>query len=97
MDDRAPKELARRLVDVVSLPQSDIARVLRVAPRTLQRWVSESDPAVPSRDNQARLRAVAGIVSHLWQSFTGPGTFRWVERRIRSSRSASRPATESSL
>ncbi len=60
--------------------RSDIASDLRVAPRTLQRWLSPTDSAVPTGDDEARLRVVARIVGHLRHSFTGPGTFRWLER-----------------
>jgi uncharacterized protein (DUF2384 family) len=79
-DDRGPKELLFWLVETISVPQGDIARVVGVSRRTLQRWLSSADSAVPAGNNEARLRVVARIVNHLRHSFTGPGTLRWLER-----------------
>jgi len=78
--DEHPKDLVRWLVDVVSLPQGEIARAFGVAPRTLQRWLSESDPSAPTGADETRVRILARLVGHLRHSFTGPGTFRWLER-----------------
>jgi putative toxin-antitoxin system antitoxin component (TIGR02293 family) len=78
--DRDPKELVRWLADTTSVSQHDLAEVLEVAPRTLQRWLSASDTAAPSGDDEMRVNVVSRIVSHLRHSFTGPGTVRWLQR-----------------
>lgn len=78
--DRDPKELVRWLADTTSVSQQELAEVLQVAPRTLQRWLSSSDKAAPSGDDEMRISVVARIVNHLRHSFTGPGTVRWLQR-----------------
>ena len=71
--DQSAKAVARWLADTVSVPQAEIARILDVSPRTFQRWLSETDTAAPTGDDEMRLRIVARLVSHLRHSFTGPG------------------------
>jgi len=78
--DRDPRAIARWLVDTVAVPQPQIATVLGVAPRTLQRWVSASGTSAPSGEELARLSMVAAAVAHLRHSFTGPGALRWFDR-----------------
>ncbi|GIU84518.1 MAG: hypothetical protein KatS3mg008_1293 [Acidimicrobiales bacterium] len=78
--DRPAKELAQWLVEVTSVPQSDLAEVLRVPPRKFQRWVSRTNKAAPKGEDEMRLRVVAKIVNHLRHAFTGPGTIRWLRR-----------------
>lgn len=79
-DTRPVKEVARWLVQQVSVPQSQLADLLLISSRTLQRWVSTTDPAAPEDDDEARLRAVAQVTSHLRHVFTAPGVIRWFER-----------------
>ena len=55
------------------------AELLRVSPRTYQRWISERDSAQPSSDDERRLRVVARIVNQLRHSLTGPGVVDWFE------------------
>jgi uncharacterized protein (DUF2384 family) len=79
-DDRPIKQLLQWLVGTLSTPQTQVAELLEVHPRSLQRWLSQSDTAVPSGDDEARARVVARIVNHLRHSFTGPGALRWFQR-----------------
>lgn len=79
-DTRPAKQVARWLVERVTVPQPQLAGLLGVSPRTLQRWLSASDPAGPDGDDEVRLRAVARVASHLQFVFTGPGVLRWFER-----------------
>lgn len=78
--DRDPREMLRWLVEVVGAPQGEIAELLRVAPRSLQRWLSEKDRSAPTGDDLARVSVVTAIVAHLRHSFTGPGTLHWFTR-----------------
>lgn len=79
-DGRPAKHVARWLAEHVTVSQAQLATLLGVSPRTLQRWLSETDPASPEADDEVRLRAVAQVVSHLRHVFTGPGVVRWFER-----------------
>lgn len=78
--DRNPREIARWLVEVTGAPQTEIADLLKVAPRSLQRWLSDKERSAPSGDDLARLSVVAAIVAQLRHSFTGPGTLHWFTR-----------------
>jgi putative toxin-antitoxin system antitoxin component (TIGR02293 family) len=79
-DTRSAKEVTRWLGAQVTVPQAQLAALLGVSPRTLQRWLSDSDPAGPDGYDEARLRAVARVTSHLRHVFTAPGVVRWFER-----------------
>lgn len=79
-DTRPAKEVARWLAAQVNISQAQLAALLQVSPRTFQRWLSESDPAAPDGDDEARLRTVARVTSHLRHVFTSPGVVRWFER-----------------
>jgi uncharacterized protein (DUF2384 family) len=78
--DRPLAPTLRWLVTTVAAPQADLADLFGVSPRTLQRWLSESDPTGPSGDDAMRVRLVARVVAQLRHSFTGPGTLRWFLR-----------------
>lgn len=78
--DRDSKELLRWLATTTSVPQAELAEVLGVGTRTLQRWLSDSDAAEPAGDDDMRLRVVARLVNHLRHSFTGHGAIRWLQR-----------------
>lgn len=77
---RSSKEVAKWLAHSISVPQTQLADLLQVSPRTLQRWLSDTDTAHPEGDDEARVRAIAHIASHLRHVFTGPGVVRWFER-----------------
>lgn len=79
-EQRPAKDLARWLATTVDVPQARLAELLRVSPRTFQRWVSESDAAAPQSDEARRVRLVANLVSHLRHALTGAGTIEWFEQ-----------------
>lgn len=78
--DRPAKEIARWLVEVSKVPQHQLAELLGVAPRTFQRWVSASESAAPSGEDEIRLRTLARTVDQLRWSMTPPGVVRWLKR-----------------
>ena len=68
------------LVSMVNVPQDDLAAVLGVVPRTLQRWLVPGAKG-PSGDDEARVRVVAQLVNQLRHSFTAPGVMKWFWRK----------------
>ncbi len=78
-DDRPPQQVAAWLVEATDVPQTDLARVLDVAPKTLHRWVIGD--STPGADEVARLRVVARIVANLRHAYTGPGAVAWFEHQ----------------
>lgn len=78
-DDRPAQHVATWLVQATDVAQTDLARVLDVAPKTLHRWVSGD--STPGADEVARLRVVARIVANLRHAYTGPGAIAWFERK----------------
>lgn len=71
-------EVIRFVVDTARVPQREIAPLMGVHLRTLQRWISGE--ARPDGDDEARVRLVARTFSHLRHVFTGPGAVRWFSR-----------------
>jgi len=78
-EDRPPKQLVRWLGEVLDVPQARVAQLLNVSPRTLQRWVSESDESAPGGEEARRVRIVANLVSHLRHALTGAGVLDWFQ------------------
>lgn len=78
--DRPAKEIARWLVEALDAPQARIAKLFPISPRTLQRWISESDPVSPEGNDARRLRVIAAVVNHLRHSLTGPGVLAWFDQ-----------------
>lgn len=76
---RPAKALAQWLTATVDVPQSKLAELLGVSPRTFQRWVSESDPIEPRGDEARRVRVVVNLVSHLRHALTASGTIDWFQ------------------
>lgn len=74
------KEIARWVVGVAGVPQQDVAEVIGVAPRTVQRWVSATDTTRPSGAEEVRLRTVARAVDQLRWSMTPAGVVLWLRR-----------------
>jgi uncharacterized protein (DUF2384 family) len=79
-EDRPVKQLVRWLTDVIDAPQTRLAALFGVSPRTFQRWVSESDASEPVGEDARRVRVVANLVGHLRHSLTGQGALDWLER-----------------
>lgn len=79
-EDQPIKEVARWLVEILDVPQADIADALSVNPRTFQRWISTTDPAEPRDEEALKIRVLARIAQNLRHSFSGPGVLAWLER-----------------
>jgi hypothetical protein len=79
-DERSGKELARWLVESVHVPQLQLAELLDVDRRTLQRWISTKEPAAPAGEDERRLRVVARVVNQLRYALTPAGVIGWFER-----------------
>lgn len=77
--DTPVRDVLARTVETVPVPQKDLAELLGVSTRQLQRWLSPDGP-VPAGDDEARVRVVAQLVSQLRHSFTGPGVLAWFHR-----------------
>jgi hypothetical protein len=75
--DRSPKEVVRWLVDHSDVSQRELAELVRVAPRTFQRWASTSEPAAPGEEQAARIRVVAAALVGLRHVLTPSGAIRW--------------------
>ncbi len=81
VDDGAPvRDVLIKTAHVVGVPQKELAELLGVSVRQLQRWLAPDGPD-PSGDDAARIRAVGNIVNQLRHSFTGPGVMAWFDRQ----------------
>jgi hypothetical protein len=69
----------RNLMGMVNLAPADLAVVLDVSTRELQRWLAP-DARGPSGDDESRVRVVAQLVNQLRHSFTGTAVMKWFER-----------------
>jgi hypothetical protein len=70
----------RQLVSVLNVPQRDVAELLGIAPRTLQRWLAPG-AIVPAGAEESRVRLVAQLVNQLRHSFTPTGIVAWFKRK----------------
>lgn len=73
-------EVLRNLVTTLNVPQRDVAELLGIAPRTLQRWLGHG-ASVPSGEEESRVRLVAQLVNQLRHSFTPTGIVAWFKRK----------------
>jgi hypothetical protein len=78
MGDQQPKELVRWLEKTIDVPQRELASVLGVDLRKLQRWLHDSPK--PEGDDALRVQVVARIVNELRHSLTAVGVLRWFDR-----------------
>lgn len=78
--ERSAKAVVQWLAGVARVPQRDLADVLGVSERTLQRWLSSTAPNAPEGDDERRVRTVAQIINHLRHSLTGVGALQWFSR-----------------
>ena len=74
------RSVLRELVAMLGVPQAELAGLLAVSTRQLQRWLAEDGP-VPSGDDEHRVRAVAAVAGQLRHVLTGPGVAAWFTRR----------------
>jgi hypothetical protein len=72
-------DVLHNLVEVLQVPQRDIAGLLGITPRSLGRWL-EPGWSGPSRGREDRLRLVAQLVNQLRHSLTPDGVVRWFYR-----------------
>jgi transcriptional regulator with XRE-family HTH domain len=80
-DDGAPvRDVLIKTADALDVPQKELAELLGVSVRQLQRWLAPAG-FEPSGDDAARIRAVGNVVNQLRHSFTGPGVMAWFDRR----------------
>lgn len=78
-DGASTREVLARTADAVDVPQKELAELLGVSVRKLQRWLTPGGNE-PSGDDAARIRAVGNIVNQLRHAFTGPGVMAWFDR-----------------
>ncbi|MGV9796496.1 hypothetical protein ACWDTP_00395 [Mycobacterium sp. NPDC003449] len=78
-DGASVRDVLARTADAVDVPQKELADLLGVSVRKLQRWLSPDGPEPSGRD-AARIRTVGNIVSQLRHAFTGPGVMAWFTR-----------------
>jgi hypothetical protein len=76
-ENRSAKQVAQWLVGVVDVPQREVAELLGVDLRKLQRWISNATVMQPESDDARRVRTVARIVNQLRHSLSGPGVIAW--------------------
>lgn len=81
VSEHAPaKEVARWLVNELTVPQAAVAKVLGVQLRTFQRWVSTTDSTRPQQSEERKLRTVAKTTNNLQHALSGPGIIAWFSR-----------------
>lgn len=73
------REVLVELSRSVNVPQKDLAGLLGVSTRQLQRWLAP-DGSVPGAADEARIRIVAQLGNHLRHVFTPPGVPAWFRR-----------------
>lgn len=75
------REVLATLVSTLRLPQAELARLLGISTRQLQRWLASEDGASPSGHEEARVRMVAQLVNQLRHVYTAQGVPAWFEHR----------------
>jgi hypothetical protein len=73
-------QVLHQLVTTLNVPQRDVAELLGIAPRTLQRWLAPG-ASVPAGEEESRVRLVAQLVNQLRHSFTPTGILAWFQRQ----------------
>lgn len=76
--DRDANAVARWLVDTAGLAARQVASLIGVHERTVQRWAAEPAQSTPSGDDERRLRGVAHVVAQLRHTLTAPGVLAWM-------------------
>jgi hypothetical protein len=80
-DERTGRELARWLKQRTGASNKELAAVLRISDRKLERWFSGASE--PAGEDEVRLRLAARIVNQLQHGMTGYGALRWLNRPFR--------------
>jgi uncharacterized protein (DUF2384 family) len=78
--DQPTKQVARWIVDITGVSQHELANLVGVGTRTLQRWLSDTEAAAPSGDEEIRMRTLARTIDQLRWSMTPVGVVRWLQR-----------------
>ncbi|MDA8038091.1 MAG: hypothetical protein M0Z69_02825 [Actinomycetota bacterium] len=73
-------EVLGTLVATLRAPQPELARLLGISTRQLQRWLA-GNGAAPSCHEEARVRMVAQLVNQLRHVYTAQGVPAWFEYR----------------
>ena len=71
-------EVLATLVATLRVPQPELAHLLGISTRQLQRWLP-GDGALPSGHEEARVRMVAQLVNQLRHVYTAQGVPAWFE------------------
>jgi DNA-binding transcriptional regulator YiaG len=77
-DERSPKQLVSWLSEILPVSQRELAAILGVNARKLQRWLHGANE--PEGDDALRVTVVARIVNQLRHSLTPVGVLRWFDR-----------------
>jgi uncharacterized protein (DUF2384 family) len=80
-EDRPVGEVLESLVQMLRIPQSELAHLLGVSHRQLQRYLAQ-DGATPGPAEEARIRMVAQLANQLRHVFTAPGVPAWFEHPL---------------
>lgn len=78
-DDVPVKDVLARLVAILAAPQAEVAELLGVSARQLQRWLHPDGPQ-PDGADAARVRVASQVADQLRHVFTGPGVLLWFRR-----------------
>lgn len=76
--DRDVNAVARWLVETAGLAARQVAPLVGVHERTLQRWAAEPPQSRPSGEDERKLRSVAHVVAQLRHVLTAPGVLAWM-------------------
>ena len=71
-------DVLQNLVATLRVPQPELARLLGISTRQLQRWLAGSG-ATPSGHEEARIRMVAQLVAQLRHVYTAQGVPAWFD------------------
>jgi uncharacterized protein (DUF2384 family) len=71
-------EVLDALVATLRVPQAELARLLGISTRQLQRWLAH-DGALASGNEEARIRMVAQLVNQLRHVYTAQGVPTWFD------------------
>jgi hypothetical protein len=76
--ERDANAVAHWLVDTIGLAARQVAPLIGVHERTLQRWAAEPPQSAPSGKDERKLRSVAQVVAQLRHALTAPGVLAWM-------------------
>ncbi|HWE68515.1 MAG TPA: hypothetical protein VG298_17880 [Acidimicrobiales bacterium] len=75
------RDVLDSLVQMLRVPQPDLAPLLGISTRQLQRWLA-GDGAGPSGKDEARIRMIAQLVNQLRHAYTAQGVPAWFDHEI---------------